>query len=99
MIHAVAGLAMASVVKRFGPVQALDGVDLAVAPGEIVALLGANGAGKSTLIRVAATTVLPDEGTVHIGGFDVVTHPAEARAHSGVVLNEERSFYWRLSGR
>ena len=90
---------MAGVRKRFGPVEALRGVDLAVAPGTVLALLGPNGAGKSTLIRVAATTVLPDAGTVKVGGYDVVHHPTKARARLGIVLNEERSFYWRLSGR
>jgi ABC-2 type transport system ATP-binding protein len=95
----MAGITMRGVTKRFGPTEALKGVDLDVAPGQIVALLGANGAGKSTLVRIAATTMIPDEGAVEIGGWDVLRRPADARARTGVVLNEERSFYWRLSGR
>jgi ABC-2 type transport system ATP-binding protein len=93
------GIRMRGVTKRFGSTEALRGVDLDVEPGQIVALLGANGAGKSTLVRIAATTVIADEGTVEIGGCDALTHPASARAQAGIVFNEERSFYWRLSGR
>jgi ABC-2 type transport system ATP-binding protein len=95
----VTGLSMAGVTKRFGSTVALTDVDLHVGPSDVVALLGANGAGKSTLVRIAATTVLPDSGTVNVGGFDAVSQPVQARASAGVVLNEERSFYWRLSGR
>jgi len=85
--------------KRFGPVVALRGVDLEVGAGEIVALLGPNGAGKSTLIRVMATVVAPDRGTVLVDGVDAVTHPRQARARLGVALSDERSFFWRLTGR
>jgi ABC-2 type transport system ATP-binding protein len=95
----MAGIRMEGVTKRFGPVEALAGVDLEVSAGQVVALLGANGAGKSTLVRIVATTVIPDSGTVEVAGCDAVAHPADARARTGVVLNEERSFYWRLSGR
>ncbi len=93
------GVVMRGVAKRFGPVEALAGVDLDVPAGRIIALLGANGAGKSTLVRIAATTVIADAGTVLVDGHDVGLDPASARARTGVVLNEERSFYWRLSGR
>ena len=97
--EAPAGIEIAGLVRRYGKFVALDGVDLTVRRGEIVALLGENGAGKSTLIRVLATTLLPDEGTVHVGGHDVVAEPHEAQAVTGLVLSEERSFFWRLSGR
>ena len=85
--------------KRFGPVTALDGVDLDVGGGEVVALLGANGAGKSTLLRILSTTVLPDEGVAWVAGNDVVAEPLAARRALGVALGDERSWYWRLSGR
>ncbi len=87
------------VTKRFGSVTALDDVDLDVAAGEVVALLGANGAGKSTLLRILSTTVLPDEGTAWVAGHDVVAEPLAARRTLGVALGDERSWYWRLSGR
>jgi ABC-2 type transport system ATP-binding protein len=90
---------MVGVTKRFGDVDVLRGVHLEVPAGRIVALLGLNGAGKSTLVRTAATTVLPDEGTVHVGGWSVHTDAEQARTQTGLVLNEDRSFYWRLSGR
>lgn len=92
-------LHVAGVHKRFGAVAALQGVDLEVGAGEIVALLGPNGAGKSTLIRVMATVVVPDRGTVLVDGVDAVTHPRQARARLGVALSDERSFFWRLTGR
>lgn len=94
-----AGIVVQGVTKRFRTVQALAGVDLTVAPGEIVALLGPNGAGKSTLMRVLATTVVPESGSVWVGGKDVLVDPAGARRSLGLALGDERSWYWRLSGR
>jgi ABC-2 type transport system ATP-binding protein len=93
------GIEIAGLMKRFGSVQALRGVDMTVAPGEIVALLGPNGAGKSTLMRILATTVLPDSGTARVAGFDVSSKPAQVRASIGLTLGDERSWYWRLTGR
>lgn len=92
------GVEVRGLVRAYGSLVALDGVDLTVGRGEIVALLGENGAGKSTLIRVIATTLLPHAGTVMVDGHDVTTEPHEAQAVTGLVLSEERSFFWRLSG-
>ena len=61
-------LELKSISKRFGPVTACDRVDLAVAPGEIVGLLGQNGAGKSTLMKIVLGLVPPDAGEVRVGG-------------------------------
>jgi daunorubicin resistance ABC transporter ATP-binding subunit len=72
------------VVKAFGEVTALDGVDLTVASGTLTALLGPNGAGKTTLVRIIATLARPDAGLVHVLGYDVVAHPAQVRAHIGL---------------
>jgi ABC-2 type transport system ATP-binding protein len=93
------GIRVRGVVKRFGPVVALDGLDLDVAGSEIVALLGPNGAGKSTLLRILGTTVLPDAGRVEVLGADVVADPLAARRQIGLMVGDERSLYWRLTGR
>jgi ABC-2 type transport system ATP-binding protein len=58
-------------VKRFGEVRALDGVDLTARQGQVVGLLGPNGAGKTTLVRVLATLLKADAGTAHVLGLDV----------------------------
>jgi len=95
----VDGIRVRDIRKRFGKVQALDGVSLDVEPGEVVALLGPNGAGKSTLLRILGTTVLPDTGTATVAGHDVVQDPVAARAALGHMIGDERSHYWRISGR
>lgn len=66
-------------------VKAVDGVSLAVRPGEIVGLLGANGAGKTTTMRVLATLLAPTAGTARVGGCDVRTDPLGARRLLGYV--------------
>ncbi|MBA2506067.1 MAG: ABC transporter ATP-binding protein [Thermoleophilaceae bacterium] len=96
---AEASIHVRSLGKRFGEVSALAEVDLDVGAGEIVALLGPNGAGKSTLLRILGTTVLPDEGRISVAGHDVVASPGQARRAIGFCLADERSWYWRLSGR
>jgi ABC-2 type transport system ATP-binding protein len=75
---------VSDVVRTFGDVRALDGVSLAVEPGVVFGLLGPNGAGKTTLIRVLATLLAPDVGTVEVAGIDVVTDPTAARARIGL---------------
>lgn len=57
--------------KRFGSQQVLDGIDLKVPEGSVLALLGPNGAGKTTLVNIMSTLVTPDAGTLHINGYDV----------------------------
>jgi ABC-2 type transport system ATP-binding protein len=80
-------------------VTALDGLDLEVARGRVFCLLGPNGAGKTTLIKVLATLVLPDGGRASVAGHDVARSPAAAKASVGYAVSDERSFYWRLTGR
>jgi ABC-type sugar transport system ATPase subunit len=62
------GLQVAGVAKHYGATIALDGVDLAVRPGEVLALLGENGAGKSTLMNVLSGEVRPDAGEMRLDG-------------------------------
>ena len=78
--HAPA-LAIRGAAKRFGSVTALDGVDLDVRQGEVLALLGDNGAGKSTLIKCISGAYRLDSGTIQMNGEAVTIHsPANARA-------------------
>jgi ABC-2 type transport system ATP-binding protein len=71
-------------VKRFGSVPALDGLDLTIEPGQLVALLGPNGAGKTTFVRTIATLVRPDAGVVRVAGHDVVEEPVAVRRVIGL---------------
>ena len=70
------------------PVQALSGITLSVAAGEIYALLGPNGAGKTTLLSILTTLLLPTGGIARVAGFDVVRQPAEVRRRIGVTFQE-----------
>ena len=71
-------------VKRFGDVVALDGIDLEVPVGSVLGLLGPNGAGKTTTVRVLTTTLVPDEGTATVLGIDVTQDPAAVRSRIGL---------------
>ena len=80
--------------KSFGGVRAVRGVDLALTPGEIHALVGENGAGKSTLVRILGGVYRPDEGTVVVGGERVDLHsPADARARGMAVIYQEPALF------
>lgn len=70
--------------KRFGPVLALDGVDLELPAGGVLGLLGPNGAGKTTLVRILATLLKPDRGRARVAGFDVAENPAAVRRRIGL---------------
>ena len=71
--------------KRYGDVQALDGVSFSVREGEVFGLLGPNGAGKSTTVRVLVTLTEPDTGAAFVAGHDVRTHRVEVRRALGYV--------------
>ncbi|MEU2004978.1 ATP-binding cassette domain-containing protein [Rhodococcus sp. NPDC019627] len=73
----VDAIAAEGLVKRYGKVTALGGVDLAVRAGSVMALLGPNGAGKTTAVRVFTTLLIPDEGWARVAGLDVI-HDARA---------------------
>jgi ABC-2 type transport system ATP-binding protein len=72
---------------RKGP-RAVDGIDLAVSPGEIYGFLGPNGAGKSTTVLMLTTLLPPTSGRAWVGGFDVVKQGGEVRASIGAALQE-----------
>lgn len=66
-------------VRSFDDVKAVDGISFKISKGQVVGFIGANGAGKTTTMRIMASLDLPDEGTVRIGGYDVVEDPAKVR--------------------
>jgi ABC-2 type transport system ATP-binding protein len=71
-------------VKRYGKVVALDGLDLVVPQGTILGLLGPNGAGKTTAVRILTTLLEADEGTAEVAGLDVRTQPDKVRERIGL---------------
>ncbi|WP_405432912.1 ATP-binding cassette domain-containing protein [Streptomyces anulatus] len=71
-------------VKTFGDVRALDGVDLDVPEGTVLGLLGPNGAGKTTAVRVLTTLLRPDSGTAFVAGIDVLKKPDDVRRSIGL---------------
>jgi ABC-2 type transport system ATP-binding protein len=71
-------------VKRYGNVVALDGLDLMVPQGRVLALLGPNGAGKTTAVRILTTLLEPDEGSVEVAGLDVRREPGKVRERIGL---------------
>ena len=71
-------------VKHYGDVRALDGVDLDVEQGTVVGLLGPNGAGKTTAVKILATLLKPDAGVATVNGFDVATQADDVRAQIGL---------------
>lgn len=80
-------------------IAAINQVNLKIKKGEIFAVLGPNGAGKTTLIKVLCSLITPTSGTASINGYDVVRHEDKIKSMVGLVIGEERSFYWRLTGR
>src|ERR1044071_9155171 len=71
--------------RKTTTVEAVRGVDLTVAEGEIFGFLGPNGAGKTTTLRMLATLLLPDEGEARVAGVDLRSDPAQVRRHIGYV--------------
>jgi ABC-2 type transport system ATP-binding protein len=71
-------------VKRYGEVTALDGLDLRVPQGTVLGVLGPNGAGKTTAVRVLTTLLVPDAGSASVAGIDVAKHPDQVRKLIGL---------------
>jgi ABC-2 type transport system ATP-binding protein len=78
-------------------VTALKSINLAIEKGDRIALLGPNGAGKTTLLKLIGGLLLPTQGTIVVNGYDTLRHNNAARQSVGFVMNEERSFFWRLN--
>ena len=71
-------------VKHYGDVKALDGLDLTVPQGSVLGLLGPNGAGKTTAVRILTTLLTPDAGQAHVAGLDVLSDPGSVRKVIGL---------------
>jgi ABC-2 type transport system ATP-binding protein len=84
--------------KRYGRIQALEGLSFVARPGEVVALLGPNGAGKSTAIKAITGLIRPTAGRVRVAGFDIVREAKEAKARFGYVPDRPY-LYGKLTGR
>jgi len=74
--------------KRYGEIEAVKGIDLDVAPGEVFGFLGPNGAGKSTTIKILCTLARPDAGEAKVAGYDVATQRDDVRRHIGLVFQD-----------
>jgi sodium transport system ATP-binding protein len=97
-VHPPLGIEAERLAKTFGDIAAVGGVDFTVAPGEVVGLLGPNGAGKTTTLRMLAGIIGPTAGRAAIAGYDVASHPFEARQRLGY-LSGSTALYARLSVR
>jgi ABC-2 type transport system ATP-binding protein len=75
-------------VREFGSIVAVDGIDLLVEPGEVFGFLGPNGAGKSTTVRMLTTLLKPTGGRARVAGFDVATQAPQVRRSIGVALQD-----------
>jgi putative spermidine/putrescine transport system ATP-binding protein len=87
----MSALALHSLTRSYGSVRALDGLDLTLAPGELVALLGPSGCGKTTALRIVAGFETPDAGSVSLGGTDI-TRLSAARRDMGMVFQSYSLF-------
>ncbi len=100
---ATPAIAVEGLKKTFGSgddaVRAVDDVSFEIQRGSVVGLLGPNGAGKTTTIKSILGMVLPDAGTVRIGGIDVHAEPRRAYRHVDAMLEGARNDYWRLTVR
>jgi ABC-2 type transport system ATP-binding protein len=79
----------AQLVKTYGPVRAVDGIDLRIEAGELFGLLGPNGSGKSTTVKLLTGQIPPDSGTIRVLDTDVIRDPVGARVRVGIIPEQE----------
>ncbi len=91
-------LTIENLTKRYGRTVAVDSLDLATSPGEVLALLGPNGAGKTTTIRCVTGLASPSSGSIRIAGHDTRRQPLEAKAATGFVP-DRAWFYPKVTAR
>ena len=89
---------MRGVRRSFGATKALRGVELTVAPGEVMALVGENGAGKSTLMKILSGAIPPDDGKMFLDGAEYIpTNPLHARKSGVAMIYQELALAPHLS--
>ncbi len=93
----LAGLSKTYRSRRAAAIQAVAGLDLTIAHGEVLGFLGPNGAGKTTSIKMMCGLIRPDAGTIRIEGRDLYRHRFAAMGSIGAVLEGTRNIYWRLT--
>ena len=80
-------------------ITAIADINIKIKKGELYGLLGPNGAGKTTLIKILCSLIYPTSGTACLNGMDITRQGDKIKKKIGYVLSDERSFYWRLTGR
>ncbi len=85
--------------RNRGRTRVLEDVSFSLDRGKILGILGPNGAGKTTLLKILATLILPDKGSVVINGCRAGAEDDRIKSFIGLVSSQERSFYWRLTGK
>jgi ABC-2 type transport system ATP-binding protein len=85
--------------ERSGETVALKNISFSAADGDVVALLGPNGSGKTSILKLISTMLLPDTGSVRVGGFSSDRDGSKVRRQVGIAVATERSFFPRLSAR
>ena len=78
--------------KAYGPTVAVDGLSFEALPGQVLGLLGPNGAGKTTTLRALSGVIPPTRGRISVAGFDIITHPVEAKQNLAYVPDDPRLF-------
>src|ERR671923_493415 len=84
-------ISIKNLVKKYGNLIAVDGLNLDIHENEIFGLLGSNGAGKTTLIHILATLIKPTSGTAIVNGYDIMKRPSKVRSSIGIVFQAPSS--------
>jgi len=85
--------------KKNQIIKAVDNLNITIEESKVFGLLGPNGAGKTTLIKLLCCLILPDQGNAFLAGYDILKESQKIKSIIGLVNGDERSFYWRLTGR
>ncbi len=86
-------------LKKTNSIKALDNISFDINESSLIGILGENGAGKTTLLRLLSGLLPPDSGAISVLGLDPSKDNLEIKKRTGLLLNQERSFYWRLTAK